>query len=79
VLLIGVVLALAPPPGTCPHGGRLDPSGVGGYWCHVSDVGYSARSLIPLKVGVGVSAVVVAAVLALPVLARRLSKRASAA
>ena len=71
VLVVGVVLALVIPPGTCPHGGRLDPAGTGGFWCHESDVGYSTSSLIPLKIGVAIGAVVVSATLAAFVFPRR--------
>jgi hypothetical protein len=70
ILVAGVVVALALPPGTCPRGGRLDPAGGGGYWCHVSDVGYAASSLIPLKIGLAIVAIVAAFILAVPV-ARR--------
>jgi hypothetical protein len=71
VLLVGVISALVIPVGTCPHGGRLDPLGDGGYWCHVSDVGYAATSLNHLRIGVVVCAVVAAAILTAPVLRRR--------
>jgi hypothetical protein len=71
VLLVGVIFTLVIPVGTCPHGGRLDPAGDGGYWCHVSDVGYAATSLNPLRIGVVVCAVVAAAILTAPVLLRR--------
>ena len=71
VLLVGVIAALVIPAGTCPQGGRLDPAGDGGYWCHVSDVGYAATSLTPLRIGVVVCAVVAAALLMAPVLLRR--------
>ena len=75
VLVAGVVAALIIPPGMCPDGGRLDPAPPhdGGYWCHVSDVGYSAFSLIAVKIGVAAVAVVTAAVLALPAILRRAS------
>lgn len=71
VLSVGVIAAVVIPVGTCPHGGRLDPAGDGGYWCHVSDVGYSATSLTPLRIGVVVCAVVAAAIFLVPVLLRR--------
>lgn len=68
--MVGVISALVIPVGTCPQGGRLDPVGDGG-WCHVSDVGYAATSLNPLRIGVVVCAVVAAAILTAPVLLRR--------
>lgn len=73
LLVAGLVAALIIPPGMCPDGGRLDPAPPpdGDYWCHVSDVGYSAWSLMPFKIGVAILAVVAAAVLAVPVLMRR--------
>ena len=74
--MVGVIAALVIPVGTCPGGGRLDPAGDSGYWCHVSDVGYSATSLIPLRIGVVVCVVVAAAILMTPVLLRRRRQKA---
>lgn len=74
VLAAGAVAALMIPPGMCPMGGSLDQKADGGYWCHVSDVGYSARSLVAVKIGVAVVAIVAAAVLARPVLSRRAAR-----
>jgi hypothetical protein len=73
VLVTGLVVAFVIPSGSCPSGGRLDPApgSDGGYWCHVSDVGYSASSLIPLKIGIAIGAVVGVAILVVPVLSRR--------
>jgi hypothetical protein len=65
VLLVGAVVAVALPAARCPDGGQLDAVASGGYWCHVSDVGYSASSLVPLKIGIAVMAVVVAGILVL--------------
>ena len=71
LLLVGGVLAIGIPPGRCPMGGRLDRKADGGYWCHVSDVGYSASSLVPLKIGLAVVAVGSAALVAAPVVVHR--------
>lgn len=65
VLLVGALVAVAFPSARCPDGGQLDAVAGGGYWCHESDVGYSASSLMPLKIGIAVVAVVVAGILAL--------------
>jgi hypothetical protein len=65
VLLVGAVVAVALPSARCPDGGQLDAKAGGGYWCHVSDVGYSASSLVALKIGIAVMAVVIAGILVL--------------
>jgi hypothetical protein len=70
VLVVGAVIALLIPFGTCPHGGtyrRFD----GHSGCFTSDVGYAATSLVPLKFAIAVGAVVAAFALALTALVRR--------
>jgi hypothetical protein len=65
VLLIAAWVAVALPSARCPDGGQLAAKEGGGYWCHVSDVGYSATSLVALKIGIAVVAVVLAGILVL--------------
>lgn len=70
VLVVGAVIALLIPFGTCPHGGTYrrfeEHSG-----CFTSDVGYAATSLVPLKFGIALGAVVAAVALTLTALVRR--------